>query len=67
MQREPRSAAAQACVWEQRALSVPKKQPRGDFHSIGPNAIAADRASLGLQKELRDGALHGHTERALCY
>lgn len=67
MQREPRRAAAQACVWEQRALSVPKKQPGGDFHPIGPNATAAGRARLGLRREPRDGALHGSTERTLCY
>lgn len=67
MQREPRSATAQACFWEHRALSVPKKQPRGDFHSIGPNTAAAGRASLGLWKEPRDWALHGRTERTLCY
>lgn len=67
MQREPRRAAAQACVREQRALSVPKKQPGGDFHPIGPNATAAGRARLGLRREPRDGALHGSTERTLCY
>lgn len=70
MQREPRRAAAQACVREQRALSVPKKQPGGDFHPIGPNATAAaaaGRTRLGLWREPRDGALHGSTERTLCY
>lgn len=36
MQREPRRAAVQACVREQRALSVPRKQPGGDFHPIDP-------------------------------
>lgn len=66
MQREPRRAAAQACVREQRALSVPKKQPGGDFHPIGPNATAAGRARLGLRREPKDGALHGSTERTLC-
>lgn len=30
-------------VREQRALSVPKKQPGGDFHPIGPNVTAAGR------------------------
>lgn len=71
MQREPRRAAAQACVREQRALSVPKKQPRGDFHPIGPSATAAaaagGRAYVGLRREPRDGALHGSRERTLCY
>lgn len=57
MQREPRRAAAQACVREQRALSVPKKQPGGDFHPIGPNATAAGGVRLGLRREPRDGAL----------
>lgn len=66
MQREPRRAAAQACVREQRVLSVPKKQPGGDFHPIDPNATAAARARLGLWREPRDGALHGSTERTLC-
>lgn len=51
MQREPRRAAAQACVREQRALSVPEKQPRGDFHPIGPSATAAGGARLGLRRE----------------
>lgn len=67
MQREPRRAAAQACVREQRALSVPKKQPGGDFHPIGPSATAAGRARLGLRREPRDGALHGSAERTLCF
>ena len=67
MQRDPRRAAAQACVREQRALSVPKKQPRGDFHPIGLNATAAGGARQGLQREPRVGALHGSTERTLCY
>lgn len=68
MQREPRRAAAQACVREQRALSVPKKQPGGDFHPIGPNAAtAAGRTRLGLWREPRVEALHGSTERTLCY
>lgn len=67
MQREPRRAAVQACVREQRALSVPKKEPGGDFHSIGPNANAAGRARPGLLREPREGALHGSTERTLCY
>lgn len=67
MQREPRRAAAQACVREQRALSVPKKQPRGDFHPIGLSAAAVGRARLGLWKEPRDGALYGSKERTLCY
>lgn len=66
MQREPRRAAVQACVREQRALSVPKKQPGGDFHPIGPNATAAGGARLGLPREPRDEALHGSTERSLC-
>lgn len=61
MQREPRRAAVQACVREQRALSVPKKQPGGDFHPIGPcataAAAAAARVRLGLRREPRDGAL----------
>lgn len=52
---------------EQRALSVPKKQPRGDFHPIGPSATAAGRACVGLRREPRDGALHGGGERTLCY
>lgn len=56
MQREPRRAAAQTCVREQRALSVPKKQPRGDFHSIGPSATAAAAGS--------SVALHGAVEGA---
>lgn len=68
MQREPRRAAAQACVREQSAFSVPKKQPGGDFHPIGPSAAtAAGKARLGLRREPRDGALHGSTERSLCY
>lgn len=70
MQREPRRAAAQACVREQRTLSVPKKQPGGGFRPIGPNATAAaaggGRARLGLRREPRDGPLHGSTERTLC-
>lgn len=67
MQREPRRAAAQACVREQRALSVPRKQPGGDFHPIDPNAAAAaGGARLGLWREPRDGALHRSTERTLC-
>lgn len=49
MQREPRRAAAQACVREQRGLSAPKKQPRGDFHPIALRATAAaGRAYMGL-------------------
>lgn len=67
MQREPRREALQACVREQRALSVPKKKPGGDFHPIGPNATATGRPCLGLWKEPRDGPLHGSTERTLCY
>lgn len=57
----------QACVREQRTLSVPKKQPGGDFHLIGPNATAAGRPRLGAWREPRDGALHDSTERTLCY
>lgn len=57
----------QACVWEQRTLSVPKKQPGGDFHLIGPHATAACRPQSGVWREPRDGALHGSTERSLCY
>lgn len=57
----------QACVREQRALSVPKKQPGGDFHPIGPNATAAGGARLGLLREPGDEALHGSIERSLCY
>lgn len=67
MQREPGRAAAQACVREQRALSVPKKQPRGDFHPIDLSATAAGRACLGLWREPKDGALLRSTERTLCY
>lgn len=64
MQREPRRAPAQTCVREQRALSVPKKQPRGGFHPIGPSAAA--RACVGLWREPRDRTLHGSRERSLC-
>lgn len=46
---------------------MPKKQPGGDFHPIGPNATADGRARLSLRREPRDGALHGSTERTLCY
>lgn len=67
MQREPRRAAAQACVREQRALSVPRKQPRGDFNPIGPSATAAGGARLGLRREPRDGTLRGSSEKTLCY
>lgn len=67
MQREPRREALQACVREQRALSVPKKKPGGDFHPIGSNATATGRPCFGLWREPRDGPLHGSTERTLCY
>lgn len=49
MQREPRRAAVEACVREQRVLSVPKKQPGGDFHPVCPNAIAGSKPYLILQ------------------
>lgn len=38
-------------VREQRALSVPEKQPGGDFHPIGPSAAADGGACLGLRRE----------------
>lgn len=53
MQREPRRAAAQTCVREQRALSVPRKQPRGGIHPIGPSAVAA---AGGAQRRPGEGA-----------
>lgn len=68
MQRVPRKAAVQACVREQRALSVPKKQPSGAFHPMGPNTTAAaGRDRQDRRRERRDGALRGSTERSLCY
>lgn len=67
MQREPSRAAVQTCVREQRALSVPKKQPRGDFNPIAPRATAAGRACVDLWREPRDRTLHGSREKTLCY
>lgn len=67
MQKEPRGAAVQACVREQRALSLPKKQPGRDFHLIGPSVAAAGRPCLESWREPRDGTLHGSIERTLCY
>lgn len=67
MQKEPSGAAVQACVREQRALSVPKKQPREDFHPVGPCANAVGGACVGLWKKPRDRTLHGSRERTLCY
>jgi len=63
MQREQSRAAVQACVREQRALSVPKKQPRGDFHPIGPSATAGGRACEGLWREPIEGTPHGSKEK----
>lgn len=62
MQREPRRAAVEACVREQRALSVPKKQPGGDFHLVCPNATAGSKPYLIVQ---RWGFADNHKKRAL--
>lgn len=67
MQREPNRAAVQACVREQRALSVPEKQPKGDFHPISPSAAAGGRDCLSLWREPREGPRHSSRESSLCY